>query len=64
MEMVIDKMNSPLLGYPLLVWMTLEGRKIYIEQGDLPFRRAFIDRGDKVGEALTDVLKKLASDKE
>lgn len=52
MEMVIDKVNSPLLGYPLLVWMALEGKKIYIEQGDMAFRRAFVDRGDKVGDAL------------
>ena len=63
MEMVIDRVNSPLLGYPLLVWMTLEGKKIYIEQGDLAFRKAFIDRGDKVGEALTDVIKTFASKK-
>jgi len=63
MEMIIDRVNSPLLGYPLLVWMTLEGRKIYIEQGDLAFRKAFINRGDKVGEALTDVIKNFASKK-
>ena len=63
MEMVLDRVNSPLLGYPLLVWMILEGKKIYIERGDMAFRRAFIERGDKVGEALTDVIKNLAKAK-
>jgi hypothetical protein len=51
-ELIIDKMNSPLLGYPLLIWMALEGKKIYIKRGDSAFRKAFIERGDKVGEAI------------
>lgn len=63
-EMVIDRVNSPLLGYPLLIWLTLEGRKVYVEQGDLAFRRAVADRGDKIGEALKDAIKTLASKNE
>ena len=64
MEMVLDNVNSPLLGYPLLVWMILEGKKIYIERGDMAFRRAFIERGDKVGDIFKDLANNLASKKE
>lgn len=60
MEMIIDKIDSPLLGYPMLIWMTLEGRKVYIDNGDLAFRKAFAERGDKVGEGLSNALRDYA----
>ena len=52
MKNIIKNVNSPILGYPLLVWMTFEGKKIYIDQGDLAFRKAFSERADKVGDAI------------
>lgn len=57
------KKISPLVAFPYLIWMTFEGRDIYIREGHFGFQEAFVKHGDSVCERLTnlgDTLKQMA----
>lgn len=55
------KKLSPLLSFPYLIWLELEGREIYIKGGDAAFRQAFVKYGDKVCQSLTEFSNQLKS---
>ena len=45
-------MDSPLLQYPIAIWLFLEGKKAFIEGGPRAVAKGMLAHMDKVGDNL------------